>query len=276
LASKRGTLSRKKITPELVEALTKAAVVMNRKRLDVLTAETLLLTFATTQNTGAYKLLRYFYRQQGFDWSMFVNDVDRAVDDRKPARDQQFDFVTDNNKRMSLGHEMLVLLDEGLTLAKGQSSPQCSSAHVLVVMANIQIGTHWLLNRRGITQRAVFNEITGYVDNRAVAEAKTVQVTSIYHRSKLEQKLVNLLSMKRERNVILVGQNGVGRRSLVVGVGELIVQKKGPFGIGSVVEISEEKLLDDPYSAVVAGVKKARGGIFVCAGHRPLFWRYSG
>jgi ATP-dependent Clp protease ATP-binding subunit ClpC len=265
LASQRGTLSRRKITPELSLALNQADAVMRRKNQRVMTAEMLLLACVLSPDTEAHRLLRQFGQQNGYNWDMLVQDVERAANDRRPPKDEQFDFVTEQSKRASLGGELLVVLDDGLTLAETYADGRCSTAHALAVMTKIQVGTHWLLNRRGITEQLVLNAVIGPAAAGPVPsqlpKAKTLPYTPVFHRTRLESRLVNLLSMKSERNVILVGPTGVGKRSLVLGVGQLIVKGDGPFGLQSVVELDERKLLDDAVATVEAGISRARGGI---------------
>jgi ATP-dependent Clp protease ATP-binding subunit ClpC len=73
--------------------------------------------------------------------------------------------------------------------------------------------------------------------------------------------LINLLSITTNRHVILVGPAGVGKRSLVLSLAQLMAEGKGPPRLRSVVEIDERALLDDPLAAVQAAMHKARGGI---------------
>lgn len=265
MASSRGTLSKNKITPELALALNQAAALMQHKKQTVLTAEMLLLAFVLTPDTEACRLLRRLSEQSGFNWDIFVQDVERAATDRRPPRDEQFDFVTEKKGRLSLGGEVLIVLDDGLTLAESQSAGRCSSVHALAVMATMQIGTHWQLSRRNISQQAILAAVSGgpaaTTAPPVLPKAKTLPYTPIFHRAQLEAKLVNLLSMKSARNVILVGATGVGKRSLVLGVGELIVKGQGPLGLRSVVELDERRLLDDAVAAVEEGIRKAMGGI---------------
>jgi ATP-dependent Clp protease ATP-binding subunit ClpC len=263
LASKRGTLSSKKITIELAQALQQAAAFMQRRKQPVLNPQTLLLAFISTPDTDAHRLLRQFSQQNGFNWDSFTRDAERAVSDARTPRDEQFDFVTGAGQTLSLGEEILVIIDEGLGLAESQGQSQCGSAHALSVMARIELSTHWQLSRRNITDRAVLAQLNTVaaapVDSgvRGGSKAKSI----IYHRQELEAKLLNLLSMRRQRNVILVGQNGSGRRSLVLGAAQTMAQGGGPAGLNSVVELDERALLDNPLAEVTNRVRRARGGI---------------
>ncbi len=263
MASKRKVLSKKLITNELALALNQAAELMRRKRKLVMTAEVLLLAFAATPETEAHQLLRNFSRERGFDWNRFERDADRAAGDRRPVpNDQDFDFATKDGQRIPLGKEMLIVIDEGLSVAESQGQSQCGSSHALAIMTHIQIGTHWMLNRRGITRQAVVSELTDAPTTvKSVTSAKGKKQAPIYHRVELENKLINMLSMTSEQNIILVGPAGVGKRSLVLALAQLIAQGRGPSNLKSVVELEERALLDDSLKAVQSAIRRARGGI---------------
>ncbi len=266
MASKRGTLSTKIPSQELSQALNQAASLMRRKNKRVLTTEMLLLAFVKMPDTEAHRLLRNFSKERGFNWADFEQDVERIAHERL-ARDVQFDFVADNRKRVALSEEMLIVLDEGLTVAKSRDEAWCNTAHALAVMADISVGTARLLNKLGITQRAVIDAMgkpslaSGATAVDHVALARAGQMTPVYFRDDLLRDLVNLLSMTSDRHVILVGPTGVGKRSLVFSLAQLIVEGKGPVDLKSVVQINEQALLDDAFASVQAGLRLARGGI---------------
>ena len=75
--------------------------------------------------------------------------------------------------------------------------------------------------------------------------------------------LLGLLNLANHRHVVLVGETGVGKRSLVKGLGLLMAEGKGPAGLTALVEMSETALLDDAEKAIdAAATRQARGGIY--------------
>jgi ATP-dependent Clp protease ATP-binding subunit ClpC len=267
LTEKRGTLASRIPTSELTHALNEAVKLMQARKQHILKPELLLLAFANTPEVEAHRLLRGFSQERGFTWDNFVDDVDRLAG-QKPAKDMRFDFVADDGQRVPLDNEMLTVLDEGLTLAEQRGATQCSSVHALAVMATIQIGAHWPLNRRGITKQAVLNVLESPVTATSTAKAvnhvalaQKKQLTPVYPRNDLLRNLINLLSMTTNRHVILTGEPGVGKRSLTLALANLIAADKGPAGLNSVVQINEPALLDDAYAAVQAGLRLAKGGV---------------
>ncbi len=266
MAPKRGKLSTKIPSKELTQALNQAAALMRQQKKRVMTAEILLATFIKMPDIEAYRLLRNFSQERGFNWASFEQDVEQAANNRL-ARDVQFDFVADNRKRVALGDEMLVVLDEGLTIARSRDEAWCSTAHALAVMAEASVGTSRLLNKVGITQRAVIDAMgkpslaSGATAVDHVALAKNGQMTPVYFREELLRDLVNLLSMASDRHVFLIGETGVGKRSLVLSLAQLIAEGKGPDGLESVVQLNEQALLDDALTSLQAGLRLARNGI---------------
>lgn len=267
MAQKRGTLAKRIPSKQLALAFNQAASLMRRKRITVMTAEMLLNAFLNLPNTEAYQLLQRFSRERGFDWDTLVYDVNRAAGERQ-VRDERFDFVLENGGRISLSDEVLSVVDEGLTLAESQGRKQCNTAHALAIMANIKVGTHWLLNRRGITYQAILDSmanpsmaVDGANTVNLIDMAKNGQLDSVYIRSNLLDNLTNLLSMTTSRHVILTGPSGVGKRSLVLALAKLRSQNKGPNSVASIVQVNEQALVDDDYAVLQDGLTAARGGV---------------
>lgn len=266
MARKRGTLSTKIPSTELAHALNKAASLMRLQKKLVLTAEMLLWAFVDTPNCEAHRLLRSFSQERQFNWTDFAEDVERLARNRL-ANDVNFDFVADNRERVSLSDEILTILDEGLTLANSRNEAWCGTTHALAIMADTKVGTYRLLNKLGITRRTVIEAMgnpsltSGATAVDQVVLAQKGQLTPVYPRDELLRNLMNLLSMTRSRHVILTGEPGVGKESLVLALAKLIAEGKGPNSLKAVVQMNEHALLDDAYSALQAGLRMAQGGI---------------
>jgi ATP-dependent Clp protease ATP-binding subunit ClpA len=74
---------------------------------------------------------------------------------------------------------------------------------------------------------------------------------------------MNLLSMTRERHVILTGPTGVGKHSLVLALAKRIAEGKGPTDLKTVVQMNEHALLDSDFATIQAGLRLAKGGILL-------------
>ena len=263
---KRGTLSPKIPSNELTQALNHATQAMNTFKRRVMTAELLLYAYLKLPDTNAHQILRQLAEQRGFNWASFEETVTREAQD-SIAADVDFDFIADDDKRKSLGDDVLYSIDKGLALAEGRNETRCGSEHILVIMAQTRVSTSRLLNRLGITSHAVEDLlIDPALSNHAtvrnhVALAKNGQLPPLHIRQKLLQDLVSLLSMSTNRHVILVGPTGAGKQSLVYSLAQFIADGYGPIGIESLVEMNEQSLLDNSLKTVRAGVRMAKDGI---------------
>ena len=264
--SKRGTLSPKIPTNELTQALNRAAQLMKTFRRRVMTAEILLYAYLKMADVRAHQILRQLAEQRGFNWASFEQNVAREAQDSL-APDVEFDFESDANQRVSLGDDVLYIIDKGLSLAEGRNETRVGTEHTLALLTHQRVSTYRLLNRLGITAHAVED----LLPDPALSGNSTIQdyvvlarhnhLPPLYLREGLLRDLTSLLSMSQNRHVILTGPTGAGKRSLVYALAQLITQEKGPIGIQSVVMMNEQALLDKPTHTVRMGVRQAQGGI---------------
>src|SRR5690606_20054476 len=70
-------------------------------------------------------------------------------------------------------------------------------------------------------------------------------------------------ALRQPRHVVLVGDEGVGKRSLVYSLAHQLAEENGRGDIRSVVQINESALLENPLTAVRAGLRRASGGILL-------------
>jgi ATP-dependent Clp protease ATP-binding subunit ClpC len=262
----RGTLNPNIPSKELARALNGASARTYALGKRVLTPEALLLTFVELEEVAAHKLLCELLDTRGHRWDRFAGESGRLARQRI-ANDAEFDWVTDEDQRVPLSEDMLVVLDEALTLAQARDEIYAGTEHALVGLTHSKVSTARLLERYGITERAVQETLTTRSVARSatttdfVALAKQGEITPVYFREALLRDLVGLLTLATDRHVILVGSNGVGKRSLVYSLALLIAEDKGPPDLSNVVMISEEALLDNAKLAVQSGLRRAREGI---------------
>lgn len=265
-AKDRGTLSTKIPADELRQALHQAAIYQKNFKKRVMTSEILLYTFIKLPDTAAHRILRQLSNQRGFNWASFEDNVYRAAQNRMAA-DVNFDFKTDANERVALSDDILFMIDEGYTLAKSRNETKCGTEHLLVFLPELRVSASSLVSRLGITSTAVMDHLgdpTTSIHAAArdhVALARQGEMSPVHFREKLLHKLSSTLSMSSDRHVILVGPDGVGKRSLAYALAQQIANGTGPLGLNGLVEMNEQALLDNAVGTVRTALRMARNGL---------------
>jgi len=262
----RGTLNPEIPSKELTRTLNMASERLRSLKKRVLTPEALLLIFGELEEVTAHKLLKDLLKARGHRWERFLGEVSGLAHERVAA-DAQFDWSNDTGKLTPLSDEMLIVLDEALTLAQARDEVYAGTEHALVGMTHPKVSTTRLLERYGITQHAVQETLSERAVARSttttdyVALAKQGEVNPVYFREELLRDLIGLLTLTSDRHVILVGPHGVGKQTLVYSLALLIAEGKGPPDMKSVIKINEEALLDNAKLATRSGLRKAKAGI---------------
>lgn len=256
-------------SPELAKLMTKAGDLLNEYALQFLTPQLLLRTFLQEKESAANKILDKLHSQIGAD----LDDLERRVEmmaRSNKGRDAKFSFTNDFGKDIPLDEEMLVVIDEGLTIAQAREELKVSSGHALAAMAQPNVTTFAVLQRAGITSAAVTALLDEFVTEEGleiirdfVKEAKEGKATAVYQREKLLQDLIALLALAKQRHVILVGPEGVGKRTLVYSLAQLLAEGKGPPNLRSLVQMNETALLENPLAAMRAALRRASGGVLL-------------
>lgn len=267
-----GTLNPNIPSPELARLMTTAADRRDAYQLQLLTPQLLLRVFCDEKEAAAYHILQQLQQQRGFDLDDLQRRVEMMARNAK-GRAAEFTFVDDFGKEVPLAEEMLVVIDEGLTIAQARDEMKVNSGHALAAMTQPNVTTYAVLQRVGITAAAV----TALLDEVApeagtallrdyVAEAREGNATAVYQREELLRDLISLLNLAQQRHVILVGPEGAGKRTLAYSLAQLLAEGKGPRNLRSLVQMSETALLENPLAAVRAGLRRASGGILLVPG----------
>ncbi len=247
--------------------MTTAVSLFDEYKVKLLTPQLLLQVFLQETNSTAHKILRNLQKIKPFDWDDLSRRTDMAARHNK-GRDAQFNFTDDFGKDARLDEGLLVAIDEALALAKSRDELKASSGHMLAVMAQSNVSTYGMLQRVGINTAAIIGQldeigsdgepiIHDYVD-----EARKGQAQSLYQRQDLLNQMLTLLALSHNRNIILVGPEGSGRRSLAYSMAQIIAEQSADNNkIRSLVEINESALLENPLAAVRAAMRRATGGI---------------
>jgi ATP-dependent Clp protease ATP-binding subunit ClpA len=271
-----GTLNPNLLSKHTAEVLNAAARLMPAFGKRTLMPELALLALLRTPDTAARRILARMAAERGFP----IADLDRAAEAQVKTRDgRAADFVLkiEGGGQVELSDEMLKTLDDALSIAQANDEVWIGSEHLLSALSQSGVSTAGLLQAHGVTPAALVDYLRDRSLSRRmttrdwVAEAKSGERPSVFFREALLRELIGLLSVASQRHVILVGPAGVGKRSLAAGLALLIAEGQGPAGVESMIEISEQALLDNPLDAVRAGIAQAKRGVLFAPGLARFF-----
>jgi ATP-dependent Clp protease ATP-binding subunit ClpC len=260
-----GTLNPNLLSKHTSLILNESARIMTTLGKRVLMPEIVLIGLIRTPGTSARRLLDRIAQERGFQ----LSDIDQAAVNQlkmHEAHPADFVFTLDNGGSIQLSDELLKAIDDALTIAQANDEVWIGTEHLLSSLATGGVSTAGLLQARGVTPQALGT----YLKDRSIAkrmttrdwaaDARSGELTPMYFRESLLRELISVLSQTGRRHVLLVGSVGSGRKSLAYSLALLIAEGRGPQGVGSLIEIAEPALLDNPVEALRSGVKQAIGG----------------
>ncbi len=254
------------LSPDLVKALNAAGRRMKGMNLPFLTPGLLLLTFARDDIGAAHRLLVQMAAERSFRLDELAASAE-VLARANPGRDADFTFVDETGATVRMSTEMVIVLDEGRAIAQAAEEPRIGTEHALAALAEHGVSTAALLRRYGISPETMTNRLVQQAQTKRVASqdlvalARAGEAKPVYMRGDLMRDLLGLLTLANHRHVVLVGENGVGKRSLVQGLALLIAEGKGPADLAGVVQVSENALLADAEQAIETARRQAAGGI---------------
>ena len=265
-----GTLNPDLLSKDLDAALNSAVQLKDEYRKSSIMPELLLLALLRQKETAAARLLNVFETSRGVDMERLERQVHLACENR---RDQNgnLDFVAAGNRSVPLSRQSIILIDDALSEANARDEVRVDTDHALLVLSESSMSTSGLLRQHGITPKALtdmLNDTHQYggkpdsgTTQDVVAAAKAGTFRPVYFREALLRDMINILTQSINRHIILIGPDGVGKRTLAYSLGLLISEGKGPNGLNNLVQVDETALLDSDHKAIRAGLSKARGGI---------------
>lgn len=255
-------------SPDLTQALVAAAKRMRAMNLPLLTPPLLLLTFVRDAGSVAHQLLVQLAAERSFRLDELAASAE-VLARNSPGRDADMTFADEPGGVVRLSTEMVIVLDEGHSIAQAADELQVGAEHALGALGERGVGTAALLRRYGISPETLTNRLVQQAQAKrvtgqdVVARAKAGDAQPVYVRADLMRDLLGLLTLANHRHVMLVGDAGVGRRSLVAGLALLLAEGKGPADLVNLVQVSETALLTDAEQAVEAARRQARDGVLL-------------
>jgi ATP-dependent Clp protease ATP-binding subunit ClpA len=202
-----GTLNPDLPSKELHQALNDAAALMRQTKKRAMMPEHLLLVFIQARSSAAYRVLAHFAEKRGLKIGELEKRTEAQVRNRI-GRDADLDYMSASGEPIPLSHEMLVVLDEGRAIAQATDEVWIGTDHALAAMSQAGVSTAGLLQRFGITPRAMTDLLTDRTLGRRttrdwVEAARRGEMAPVHYRESLLRDLVNLLSLSSDRHVVL-------------------------------------------------------------------------
>jgi len=264
-----GTLNPDLLSKDLDAVMNDAVALKDQYRKPTLQPELILLALLRHPDTAASRMLDVFKSTRAVDLEKLDRQVHLAVEGRGDPNGN-LDFLAKGNRQVPLSKLSIILIDDALSLANSQDEVRVDTDHMLSIMAEPSMSTSGLLRGQGITPKAIADirmdnsQVRLKPDGTTqdvVAQAKAGKLRAVYFREGLLRDIINILSQSVKRHVILIGPDGVGKRTLAYSLGLLMSEGKGPAGLKNFVQIDETALLDNDQKTVRAGLSQAADGI---------------
>ena len=271
-----GTLNPNLLSTELSRLLTDAAAKRRDYGLKWLTPQLLLRVLLDTQDAAASQILHKLAQQRGFKLAELRGRVE-TMTRHATGRDGQFNFTDDFGQTIPLADETVVVIDEGLSIAQSRDELKITSGHVLAAMLDPRITTYGVLQKMGLSQAAVVSSLADVAQSGAMVifdfmdEAKSGRAQPVFQRESLLNELKSLLALSGQRHIILVGPEGVGKKTLVYSLALLLAEGKAPGNLRSVVQMNESALLENPQATLRVALRRASGGLLLIPGIERFF-----
>jgi ATP-dependent Clp protease ATP-binding subunit ClpC len=240
--------------------------------------EVILLALIRRKDTAASRLLQYFKEKRGLDLDRLERTARIAAETRRDV-DGDLLFAAANGDKIQLSRQTIIALDEALSVAQASDQVYVEPDHLLAVFSESKLSTASTLRQFGITPQVMTDilgggraqggtsTVTGTLPPQSgavgdvVANVQRGIVRPVYFRDNLLGVLNNMLSQRVNRHVVLLGPDGVGKRTLIYSLGLLMAENKGPAGLTKLITVDESAMLDNPTQAITAGLNQAKGGI---------------
>jgi ATP-dependent Clp protease ATP-binding subunit ClpC len=265
-----GNLNPNLLSGEMGRVMTTAVSLFPTYQKKLLTPQLLLIAILGDKESSAYQVLQQLSQQN----KLRLNELQQRAETMAKftdGRDAHFMFTDDMGQSTPLADEMLVVLDEARSLAQSRNESKISSAHALAIMTTLKVTTAGVLQKLGITQADVIAQLDNVnmagnapIIHDFIQEAQQGTAQPLHQREALLQALLGLLALSRKGNVILVGAEGVGKKSLVLSLAHWLAETKpAHLNLRTVVMLNEVALLEDPLKTMRAGLRRATGGVLL-------------
>jgi ATP-dependent Clp protease ATP-binding subunit ClpC len=263
-----GSLNPNLLSPDVVTIIADAVDLSDRLLKRNILPEATLWALLQRQDTAGFRLVQHFVERRGVDLTRLERQLRLAVESRED-KNGDLDFLLPGGGRFPISRQLIIALDEGLSIAQAQGGRAIDADHLLMALTDRRIGTGTILQQHGITQAAMQSlseptlvrrrEVSTIIDYVEAARAGELQ--AVHFREDLLRDMFNVVSQTMRRHLLLLGPDGIGKRTLGYSMALLITEGKGPAGIEKFVQIDERALLDNSLETTQSAIMAARDGI---------------
>ncbi|HET8627923.1 MAG TPA: ATP-dependent Clp protease ATP-binding subunit [Thermomicrobiales bacterium] len=268
-----------------IRALNMGVAIMRRFGHRALTTEHLLLALLNQSDGNANKILQHF----GVDLFAVRAGLEQYLAEATTVPLSDLEFEADGGRRLPLAPNLALVLDRARVVADGYRLAWVGTDHLLAAIVQVENPAGALLKRYGVSAAQIDDALRTInkggavkgegnteivVDLVAAAKAAANVPTwpKVVERADPLRDLVNILLQRRRNSVLIVGEPGSGRRSLVVALAQLAARDQAPTGIpGAIWALQPGALLGNPETNVEMALRVARGGILLVP-DLPLFF----
>jgi len=242
-----GTLNPDLLSKDMDAALNDAVEMRAKFNQKSVQPELVLLALLKRPDTAARRLLAVFTDQRGVDLSKLERQVELALQSRRDP-DGNLDFIARGNRKVALSRQTIIMLDDALSVANSMHEVRIDTDHTLAVLAEPSVSSSGLLRQVGITPKAIkdiqsdssqvvpIKRSSGTTQD-FVASARRGNMRPVYYREALLRDMTHMISQAVNRHIILIGPDGVGKRTLAYSLALLMAEGKGPVGLSSLVQV---------------------------------------
>lgn len=272
-----GSLNPNLLTSDVMDVMVEAVDISRRYMRRYLMPEVVLWAMLQRTDTAAYQVLLHFIERRGTDVNRLETQV-RLTAESRQDKSGDLDLLMPDGNRFPISRQMVIALDEALSIAESQGLKQIDTDHLLLSFADKRLATSLLLQLHGITPSAVMSlseptlvrkRNTNSILTDYIVAFHNNHMPELYPRQHLLREMMNIMAQSIRRHVILVGPDGVGKRSLAYSLATLIAQGKGLADLERFIQVDERALLDNAADSIRDGITAAKDGVlFVPHIHR--------
>jgi ATP-dependent Clp protease ATP-binding subunit ClpC len=265
-----------------IRALNMAVVIGRRYNARALTSEQLLLALLNQADGNANKILLHF----GVDVFALRASVESYLALPSIVPPSELFFEAEGGQRVALSSNLSLVLDRARIIADNYRLAWVGTDHLLAALMAVEGPTSAILKRFNISTEQISDALTqinggkgsiaGEGNTAIVADlitmAKGLTWAKVSERATPLRELVNILLQRRRNNVLIVGEPGGGRRTLVSALAQLAARDHTPAGIGKGIwALQPAALLGNPEANIELALRVADGGILLIP-DLPLFF----